>query len=27
MVAWLHMYGSYVHEIRAFELYSDVLNE
>ncbi|KHG03190.1 hypothetical protein F383_39443 [Gossypium arboreum] len=26
MVAWLHKYGSYVHEIRVFELYSDVFN-
>ncbi|KHF99747.1 hypothetical protein F383_24105 [Gossypium arboreum] len=26
MVAWLHKYGTYVHEIRVFELYSDVFN-
>ncbi|KHG02364.1 hypothetical protein F383_39371 [Gossypium arboreum] len=26
MVAWLHKYGSYVHEIRVFELYSYVFN-
>ncbi|KHG00612.1 hypothetical protein F383_39055 [Gossypium arboreum] len=26
MVAWVHKYGSYVHGIRVFELYSDVFN-
>ncbi|KHG02220.1 hypothetical protein F383_39365 [Gossypium arboreum] len=26
MVAWLHKYGTYIHEIRVFELYSDVFN-
>ncbi|KHG23168.1 hypothetical protein F383_29842 [Gossypium arboreum] len=25
MVAWLHKYGTYIHEIRVFELYSDFL--
>ncbi|KHG00159.1 hypothetical protein F383_38848 [Gossypium arboreum] len=26
MVYWLHKYGTYVHEIRVFELYSDMFN-
>ncbi|KHG20468.1 hypothetical protein F383_08236 [Gossypium arboreum] len=26
MLAWLHKYGTYVHEIRVFELYPDVFN-
>ncbi|KHF99433.1 hypothetical protein F383_38344 [Gossypium arboreum] len=26
MVAWLHKYGTYIHEIRVFELYSNVFN-
>ncbi|KHG02452.1 hypothetical protein F383_39389 [Gossypium arboreum] len=26
MVGWLHKYDSYVHEIRVFELYSNVFN-
>ncbi|KHG03154.1 hypothetical protein F383_39444 [Gossypium arboreum] len=26
MVAWIHKYGSYVHKIHIFELYSDVFN-